>query len=61
MTDTRKTLLKMMTYIQNRKTHIDIMSFTAFLNDEEIIDTIRSYAANLPHEDQMNLLAIAKG
>lgn len=61
MNANRKKLLSMLTYIQNRNTHIDILSFTVFLTDAELVETVRSYAAKLSHDDQMNLLAIARG
>lgn len=56
MTDRRKNLIKLLTFVQNRFTNQDIMTITGFMTDDEVGKHIMVYAAKLNDADRSKLL-----
>ena len=62
MTTTRRNLLTLLTFVQNNlKTPIDIMTFTGFMDDAEVVTHTMYYARKIPADKQATLLNMARG
>ena len=61
MTSRRRTLITLLSYVQNNlSTPIDIMTFTGFMDDAEVVTHTMYYARKIPADKQARLVEMAR-